>query len=319
MSTISVVIPCYNGEAYIGQALESVRAQTRQPQEILVINDGSTDRTADVARSFDEVRLLDNSVNMGPSVTRNRALIEARGNTVAFLDADDVWLPHHLETVVGLLEEHPDAGVAFSAVEFFGEREGVWHAARLPEAEPTDAFWECLRHTTVPQMSVVVRRSSLALVGGWQQPSPIHRTAADYDVWLRLSRHTPFIATHEVTARYRWHPGQISQTLRNDQISSVYYSRRRILYELGRESADDRYGDVAKKIREYWIDDYLQAFHARDLERARVLENLRRWLFPAMRVPGKIRLRSLMPETVIRAFDNVRGAHPSTSPPHPPD
>lgn len=311
MSTISVVIPCYNGEAFLGQALESVRAQTREPQEILVIDDGSTDRTADVARSFDEVRLLENSVNMGPSVTRNRALIEARGDTVAFLDADDVWLPYHLETVVGLLEKHQGVGVAFSAVEFFGEREGVWHAGTLPEAEPTDAFWECLRHTLVPQMSVIVRRSALALVGGWQQPSPIHRTAADYDVWLRVSLRTPFIATHEVTARYRWHPGQISQRLRNDQISSVYFSRRRVLYELGREPADDRYEDVAEKIREYWIDDYLEAFHARDLERARVLENLRRWLFPAMHVPRKFRLRALAPEAVIRALDFVRGANRS--------
>lgn len=311
MSTISVVIPCYNGEAYLGGALDSVRAQTRQPQEILVINDGSTDRTADVARSFAGVRVLDNPVNMGPSVARNRALIEAGSTIIAFLDADDVWLPHHLETVVGLLEKHPDAGVAFSAVEFFGEREGVWHAGQLPEAEPTDAFWECLRHNTVPQMSVVVRRSSLALVGGWQQPSPIHRTAADYDVWLRLSLHTPFIATHEVTARYRWHPGQISQNLRNDQISSVYYSRRRILYELGREPADDRYVDAAKRIREYWINDYLQAFHARDLQRARVLDDLRRWLFPAMPVPGKVRLRALAPEAAIRALDFVRGANRS--------
>jgi hypothetical protein len=68
---------------------------------------------------------------------------------------------------------------------------------------------------------------------------------------------------------------------------------------------------VAKKIREYWIDDYLQAFHARDLERARVLKNLRHWLFPAMQVPRKIRLRALAPEAVIRAIDYVRGANRS--------
>jgi len=316
VSTISVVIPCYNGESFLGEALESVRAQTRQPQEILVINDGSTDRTADIARSFDEVRLLENSLNMGPSVTRNRALIEARGSLIAFLDADDVWLPHHLETVVGLLEKHADVGAAFSAVEFFGQRQGVWRAGQLPEAEPTDAFWECLRHNTVPQMSVVARRSSLALVGGWQQPSPIHRTAADYDVWLRLSRHTLFIATHEVTARYRWHPGQISQTLRHDQISSVYYSRRRMLYELGREPVDERHEGVAKKIREYWIEDYLQAFHARDLERTRLLRDLHRTLFPEMLLPRSVRLRARMPEAIVRAVDSVRAAWRPTSSPH---
>jgi glycosyltransferase involved in cell wall biosynthesis len=312
--TVSVVIPCYNGEAFLGEALESVRAQTRQPDEILVVNDGSTDRTADIARAFGGVRLLENAVNMGPSVTRNRALFSVRNEIVAFIDADDLWLPHHLETMLGLLERYPDAGVAFSAVEFFGDREGVWRASALPDSEPTDAFWECLRHNTVPQMSAVARHSALGLVGGWQQPSPVHRSAADYDVWLRLSLHTPFIAVHEITARYRWHPEQISQTLTDDQIASVYHSRRRVLYELGRDPADDRHAQVAAKIRQYWIEDYLQAFHARDMERTRILLEVRRSLFPEMELPSKIRLRSLVPGGLIRAVDALRGGRRETPP-----
>lgn len=314
MPTVSVVIPCYNGEAFLGEALESVRAQTRQPDEILVVNDGSTDRTPEIARSFG-ARLLENSSNMGPSVTRNRALFAVRNEIVAFIDADDLWLPHHLETMLGLLERHPEAGVAFSAVEFFGEREGTWRASALPDSQPADAFWECLRHNTVPQMSAVARHSALGLVGGWQQPSPVHRSAADYDVWLRMSLHTPFIAVHEVTARYRWHPEQISQTLTDDQIASVYHSRRRVLYELGREPVDERHAEVARKIRQYWIEDYLQAFHARDMERTRILLEVRRSLFPTMELPPKIRLRALVPDALVRSADALRGGRRETQTP----
>lgn len=319
MSTVSVVIPCYNAEAYLGEALDSVRAQTRQPAEILVIDDGSSDGSADLASSFDEVRVLRNPVNMGNSITRNRALFEARGDLLAFLDADDVWLPQHLATVVGLLDRHEDAGVAFSAMEFFGQREGVWHAKELPEGEPTDAFWASLRHTIVPQTTVVVRSSVLSLVGGYQQPSPVHRSAADYDVWLRLSRHTPFVATHEVTARYRWHPTQISQTAHHDQISSIYYARRRLLFELEREPADPRSGQAADRIREYWIRDYMQAFHARDTERARLLRDLHRTLFPEMDLPARVRARQRIPAAAVRILDLLRPARRPGSPPDSPE
>lgn len=304
MATVSVVVPCYNAEDYIGEALASVRKQTRQPLETLVIDDRSTDGSVDVVRSFEDVRLLENPVNMGNGLVRNRALFEARGDLIAFLDADDVWLPHHLETVVELLERFPEAAVGFSGVEFFGNREGQWRT-RLPEGEPADAFWECLRATCVPQMTAVVRSEVLADVGGYQQPSPAYRSAPDYDLWLRLARHHPFVATREVTARYRWHPTQISQTRTAEQLSAVYHSRWLLLHELRRTPEDPRTEEVERRVRQYWSNDYLEAFHARDAERLHLLDDIRRGLFPSMRRPGRVWLRSLIPGQVLEAMDRA--------------
>lgn len=293
MSTVSVVIPCYNAEEHIGQALRSVEAQTRAPLEILVIDDRSTDGSADVVSSFEGVRLLRNPVNVGNGLVRNRALFEARGDLIAFLDADDEWLPHHLELVAGMLDEFPEAAVGFGAVEFFGDREGTWRT-RLPDARPADAFWECLRATCVPQPTAVVRTSALASVGGYRQPSPVFRSAPDYDLWLRLAREQPFVATREVTGRYRWHPSQISQTSSGDQVSAVYESRWLLVHELRRVPGDRDPGAVARAIRDYWSQDYLQAYYSRDAERMRLLDDIRRNFFPAMRRPPKVLVRSLM-------------------------
>jgi len=308
MSSVSVVIPCFNAEEYIGSAIESALAQTRAPAEVLVIDDRSSDGSVDVIRSFDGVRLLENPVNMGNGLVRNRAIFEAQGDLIAFLDADDVWLPHHLETVAGLLDQYPEAGVGFSAVEFFGGREGTWRT-KLPESQPADAFWECLRCTAVPQMTAVVRHAVLAEVGGYQQPSPAYRSAPDYDLWLRISRNHPFVATREVTARYRWHPSQISQTASGEQIAAVYHSRWHLLHELRREPKDERRRGVAVEIRRYWIEDYLQAFHARDMEQLRLLEDIRRRLFPSMHRPRRVWLRSMVPERFLRSLDNLRGVN----------
>jgi glycosyltransferase involved in cell wall biosynthesis len=305
LSSISVVIPCYNAEDYVGEALASVRAQTRRPLEVLAIDDGSTDGTADVVGTFEEVRLLRNPVNMGNALVRNRALFEAKGELIAFLDADDVWLPHHLETVAGLLDRFPGAAVGCSGVEFFGSREGHWRP-RLPEATPADAFWECLRATGVPQMTAVVRAAVFAAVGGYQQPSPPYRSAPDYDLWLRIARHHPFVATREITARYRWHPKQISQTSNDEQVAAVYHSRWLMLHELEQDAGDDRRDRVEEKVHRYWNEDYRAAFRERDEERMQLLDGIRVRLFPALRRPPGLWLRSAVPMPVLRGLDAWR-------------
>lgn len=100
MANVSVVIPCYNGARFLRETLESAVAQTHSPLEILVIDDGSTDDSAAIAESFGPpVRVIRQS-NQGESVARNRGIEEAKGNWVAFLDADDLWLPNKLERCV---------------------------------------------------------------------------------------------------------------------------------------------------------------------------------------------------------------------------
>ena len=106
--TISAVIPAYNAERYIARAIESVLSQTHPVDEIIVVDDGSTDGTAEVVRSFGEKVQLYQQVNAGVSAARNTGIKAATGDWIAFLDADDEWLPVRIQKQVELLQRNPD-------------------------------------------------------------------------------------------------------------------------------------------------------------------------------------------------------------------
>lgn len=115
---VSVVIPLYNKGPYIARALNSVLAQTFQDFEVIVVDDGSTDDGAAVVRGFDDPRIrLVQQENQGVSAARNRGIEAARAELVAFLDADDEWLPGFIETILHLKESYPDAGLYGTAYE----------------------------------------------------------------------------------------------------------------------------------------------------------------------------------------------------------
>ena len=220
--TVSVVIPCYNAAAYVGEAVASALRQTRPPDEVLVVDDGSTDGSPDVARRAG-ARVVATPRNAGASAARNVGAREARGELVAWLDADDYWDDVHLATVVPLLERFPEAVLAFSRVQLFGAREGEWPAL-LPEGRAVDAFAACLRRCVLPQNAVVVRRAALLDAGGYDESMP---SAEDYDLWLRLSRAFPFVCTHDITGHWRQHDRNLGGDLLRYQ-RNEYESRWRL-------------------------------------------------------------------------------------------
>src|SRR6476619_6869657 len=128
MPAVSVVMPAYNAGAYIGEALDSILAQGRDDVEVIVVDDGSSDDTLDVARSRGTAVRVFAQANLGSAVARNRALDEARAPLVAFLDADDVWLPGKLDAQLRALERDPSLGGVYSA----------WHVWK-PDANGTYA------------------------------------------------------------------------------------------------------------------------------------------------------------------------------------
>ena len=114
--TVSVVIPLFNKEQYIGRTLQSVVTQTMRSFEILVIDDGSSDRGVDIVRDFKDARIrLIQQQNAGVSAARNRGISEARSDLIAFLDADDEWTPEFLETIIKLQMKYPEAGIYAAA------------------------------------------------------------------------------------------------------------------------------------------------------------------------------------------------------------
>lgn len=126
---VSCIVPVFNGERYLEEALDSILAQTSPPAELIVVDDGSTDATPQIVESYtDRIRYFRQS-NRGPAAARNRGILAANGDLLAFLDADDLWLPEKLERQVAFLHDHPDVDLClthyrnFWAPELAAERE----------------------------------------------------------------------------------------------------------------------------------------------------------------------------------------------------
>lgn len=115
---VSVLIPTYNTGRYIGSALESVLGQTYQDLEIIVLDDGSTDNTREVVAGYPQVRYIYHE-HSGIPITRNRAISEAKGEFVVFLDADDLWEPDKLQKQVDYMDSHPDCQLVYTLVRNF--------------------------------------------------------------------------------------------------------------------------------------------------------------------------------------------------------
>jgi len=115
LAKVSTIIPAYNCERYIKETIESVLSQTYKDIELIIIDDGSTDRTGEIVRSFEsKVEYIRQSKNTGPSAARNRGIEKAKGEYIAFLDGDDVWMPTKIEEQIKLLESNKDIALVYS-------------------------------------------------------------------------------------------------------------------------------------------------------------------------------------------------------------
>lgn len=255
MVSVSVVIPSYNRAALIGEAIASVQAQTRAPHEIIVVDDASTDDSANVAERAG-ARVIRLAENRGNSAARNAGTRAASGDVVAWLDSDDYWEPQHLATVAGLLDAHEDAAVANAAVRLVGTRAGTWYG-RVSAGPPAFVLREAFYATVTQLSSTVVRREALIAAGGFDETE---RCSVDFDLLLRLARSHRFVSSREVTANYRWHGAQIS-TGSEAQVRATYRFRRRLLDELRRDGENDLAEELAEIFRERLAEDLWGAWN----------------------------------------------------------
>lgn len=116
---ISVVIPVYNGEKYLRQCVESVLVQKLQPSEVIIVDDGSTDRTSEIAVSFGAPVVFFSQKRAGPAAARNRGVEAASGEYLAFIDADDIWLPDKLALQISYFTDHPETDIVFGMIKHF--------------------------------------------------------------------------------------------------------------------------------------------------------------------------------------------------------
>lgn len=164
--TVSVVIPCFNGAPFLRETLDSALSQTHSPLEVLLVDDGSTDESAAIADSFGPPVRTIRQVNQGESVARNRAIEEALGDWVAFLDADDLWHPQKLERQIAFAAEHSEHVCVITGYYEFGDRVGQ---AGLPR-ELLDGAYD--HELIAPQFTVLpsaalVRRSATTRFPIW--------------------------------------------------------------------------------------------------------------------------------------------------------
>lgn len=236
--SITTIIPTFNAEEFLAETIESVQNQTRPPAEIIVVDDCSTDNTLLVASSY-RVKVIQMDQNSGHATARNLAIKQAKHPLIAWIDADDIWKPFHLEEVGELLDQHIDVGVACSPVEMFGRRQGIRKCLQTGR-KPIDALGECFAGTCVPAMSAITRTQNVRAIGGFDTS---YRIAPDFDFWLRLAKHTAFASTDRVTAKYRMHSDQISSESGVSMISlkqyeSMYRARRTFIDRLAEEETN---------------------------------------------------------------------------------
>ncbi len=234
MPSISVIIPAYNAEKYIGEAIESALNQTRPAKEIVVVDDASTDRTVEIARSFgDRVKVLVNEVNSGPGHSRNAGVAASTGDYLAFLDADDKWLPAHLEDLAGLLDKWPEADFACCGLRQFGSQEAAW--VQYPECQyrPANIFAQVMRRDALFPSTALVRRDVFNKIGGFDEIIRISKRrriqVEDYDFFLRLSAEFLCVSSPACTALYRVHEDQASKLKTEQTLLAFVYRKRQII------------------------------------------------------------------------------------------
>jgi Glycosyl transferase family 2 len=209
-AAVSVVLPVYNGEGYIRQAMHSILCQTLAHFEVVVINDGSTDRTGailqEMAAADPRIKLISRE-NRGLVVSLNEGVRMSQGRLIARMDADDIALPDRLLKQFEYMERHPECvcvGSYIDLIDHAGRRLVTWHQPMRHE----DVELASLKgHGAICHPSAMIRRDALLEVGGYRQET---YPAEDLDLWLRLAEIGQLANLPEVLLQYRMLPQSIS-------------------------------------------------------------------------------------------------------------
>jgi len=214
MKKISVIIPVYNRPGFVQEAIQSVLDQTYSNLEIIVVDDGSTDKTPDVLDSFkDKIRII-HQENKGVSAARNKGIENSSSRWLAFLDSDDIWLPEKLRMQMQFFEDHPDAKIC--------QTEEIWikngkrlYPKKKHQKKSGMIFEHCLPLCIVSPSAVMIHRDMFDVVGTFDESLP---ACEDYDLWLRISCQYPiYLLDQPLIIKRGGHDDQLSQAIRLDR------------------------------------------------------------------------------------------------------
>lgn len=227
---ISVVIPAYNAERFIADALLSIQEQDYAPIEILIVDDGSSDNTVEVIRQTAPEAHLISQRNAGASSARNKAMQQARGEFICFLDADDGWFPGKIRAQANYLTSHPEVGVVYhNWLVWKPNADGTFSPPAIPATtlpgsiQSENSGWlycQLLLDSIVHTSTVMFRRSLLYEIGYFDTSL---KTGEDYDYWLRASRICQIHKLAGTYSFYRAAPGSLTSSpkLQNNEYNVV--------------------------------------------------------------------------------------------------
>lgn len=218
---VSVIMPVYKGEKHLATAIESVLAQTHRDFELIIVNDCSPDGSDEIAHRYigdPRLKVLRNPTNLGVAASRNRALAEATGQYIAFLDQDDIWVPEKLAIQVRVLAAHPELGLLYSRIGRMDDTGDLCPTDRKrpptdfgnPDAKLDifpDAFPSLFVSNSIQPLTTMIPRRVLDEVGPF---IPELAGADDYELWLRIALRYPLGRLETILGLWRAHPRQQS-------------------------------------------------------------------------------------------------------------
>lgn len=240
MSTTSVTIlmPAYNAAAYIAEAITSVLQQTFTAFELLIVNDGSTDHTLDIIRSFNDPRIrVIHQANSGVATALNTGLQHATGTYIARFDADDVCMPQRLEKQVAFLDTHPEYVITGSDAEYISATGDYLCSYACSAHEDADLKRQLHTHCPFTHSSVLFRKAAVLQCGGYDARA---HNMEDHLLWVQLSSSGRFYNIPEALIKVRFNPGSVTidEKWRGKRFRIVKYGileRGRITEREGRE------------------------------------------------------------------------------------
>ena len=209
MPKLSVIIPTYNRLPMLKEAVDSVLTQDFEDMELIIVDDGSTDGTAEeIKRYGGRVKFIQHSENKGVSTARNRGVLQARGKLIAFLDSDDLWVKGKLKIQAAFLDDNPHYSICYTDEIWIrkGKRVNPMHKHAKYSGW---IFEKCLPLCTISPSSVMMRKTLFSKVGLFDEALPV---CEDYDLWLRVSARFPiFFINQKLIIKRGGHPDQLSQ------------------------------------------------------------------------------------------------------------
>lgn len=288
MPLVSAIIPAFNAASFVADAIESALRQTHRPLEVIVVDDGSTDRTPDVLAGFGSAIDVVRQTNMGLAGARNQGARHARGEWLAFLDADDVWMPEKIEKQ--LERARSGAAMVYTDRENIGELDGLPRIqSEIEVLVEGDAFVQLLTGgNVIPASSAMVRQQVFRDLGGFY---PARRSGAeDWDLWVRLAAQHDIAVCREPLVKYRLHAGAMTRNVAQMTEASTAVVeralasprgrllprrvRRQILARVHRSNAARaaRYGNQRHALVEY-----LRSIRSRPLAPIAYIDVIRMW------------------------------------------